>query len=524
MRNGMLGVMVDCSRNAVMNLVTVKKFAQLIKKMGYNTLLLYTEDTYEVDNQPMFGHLRGKYTKAELKELDNYCVGIGIELVPCIQTLAHLNSIFKWSQSYGDINDCDDIILVEEEKTYELIKDMIRTAAECFTSRKIHVGMDEAHRVGMGKYMEKHGIQNRFDIINKHLQRVCDITYEYGFEPMVWGDMFENLMLKNKDIPPEKVKEAADLPENITLVYWDYYSPNYCDYLGHIERNKLFDTKVCYAGGTWTWQGFAPRNDFSIITMKASIAACEDSGVSDMFFTMWGDDGAECSMFAALPSLMFAAEKAHGNNDMDSIKAKFKEITGCEFDSFMLFDKFNTFGHEHRDCISKAFLYNDVFMGIRNFLCKEGDSEGYRALADEIKNICCKGEYKYLFDFYESLANVLSLKCSLGIRTRKAYLDNDKTEIRRLADDYSLLVKKLEDFHGIYQSRWFKENKPHGFDVQDIRIGGLIQRIKSCRDRLLKYLEGGCPIPEIEEPAMEEINGHNHWSRLVSANVITHML
>ena len=93
-----------------MNVNFVKKIALIIKKMGYNTLMLYTEDTYEVNNQPYFGYLRGRYTKKEMKELDAYCNEIGIELIPCIQTLAHLNAIFKW-QEYIEIRDCDDILL-----------------------------------------------------------------------------------------------------------------------------------------------------------------------------------------------------------------------------------------------------------------------------------------------------------------------------------------------------------------------------------------------------------------------------
>ena len=43
-----LGVMLDMSRNAVMKPEELKKFAATIKKMGYNTLMLYTEDTYEI--------------------------------------------------------------------------------------------------------------------------------------------------------------------------------------------------------------------------------------------------------------------------------------------------------------------------------------------------------------------------------------------------------------------------------------------------------------------------------------------
>ena len=37
--------------------------------MGLNSMMLYTEDTYTVDNYPYFGYLRGRYSKEELKEI-----------------------------------------------------------------------------------------------------------------------------------------------------------------------------------------------------------------------------------------------------------------------------------------------------------------------------------------------------------------------------------------------------------------------------------------------------------------------
>ena len=45
-----LGVMIDCSRNAVPNIQALKRFFDIIAKMGYNTVFLYTEDTFEVEN------------------------------------------------------------------------------------------------------------------------------------------------------------------------------------------------------------------------------------------------------------------------------------------------------------------------------------------------------------------------------------------------------------------------------------------------------------------------------------------
>ena len=85
-----LGVMIDMSRNAVMSVDGLKRFLPLLKKMGYNCVMLYTEDTYEVDGEPYFGYMRGRYSKAEMKELDAFAASIGITMIPCIQTLAHL--------------------------------------------------------------------------------------------------------------------------------------------------------------------------------------------------------------------------------------------------------------------------------------------------------------------------------------------------------------------------------------------------------------------------------------------------
>jgi len=340
----MLGVMIDCSRNAVMNTDTVKRYAKIIKEMGYNTLMLYTEDTYEVNNQPFFGHFRGRYSKDELKEIDAFCRDIGIELVPCIQTLAHLESMFKWYDVYGDVNDCDDILLIGEDKTYALIEDMISTVSECFSSRKIHIGMDEAQNVGKGEYLKRNGEQDRFDIINAHLKKVCEILEKYEFEPMIWSDMFVNLATGDDNYyatDVSKINPKAHLPENVSMVYWDYYSNDYEIYAKNIKKNKMFGRKVYFAGGAWTWRAFGPANTLSMRKTEAAVKACSEHDVDGIIMTMWGDDGSECSKFAVLPTLMYTAEALNGNFDTERMKKKFYDIVGCDFDNFMLLDMIN---------------------------------------------------------------------------------------------------------------------------------------------------------------------------------------
>ena len=132
------GVMIDMSRNAVMTVDALKRMMDALAKMGYNMLMLYTEDTYEVEGAPYFGYMRGRYTKEELKEIDAYGASLGIEVIPCMQTLAHMTAHVRWAKTPFDTAD---IMLVGDERTYDLIDRMFATFSECLKTRRIHIGM-----------------------------------------------------------------------------------------------------------------------------------------------------------------------------------------------------------------------------------------------------------------------------------------------------------------------------------------------------------------------------------------------
>ena len=51
-----------------------------------------------------------------------------------------------------------------------------------------------------------------------------------------------------------------------------------------------------------------------------------------------------------------------------------------------------------------------------------------------------------------------------------------------------------------FEKQWFYDNKPHGFDIQDQRMGALIYRADSCRRRILDYVSGKIDrIDELDE-------------------------
>ena len=504
------GVMLDCSRNAVMKVEKVKEFVLLLRDMGYNSLMLYTEDTYEMDGEPYFGYLRGRYTKKELKELDAFCNDVCFELIPCIQTLAHLNQAFKY-WAYDDIKDCHDILLVDEEKTYAFIDKMFATAAEVFTSRKIHIGMDEAMFVGLGKHLAKHGYENRFDIIKRHLDRVITIAEKYGFDPVMWSDMFFRLANGGEYYPekPELVPEAKNaIPKHIAMCYWDYYHNDKDYYADMLRAHKSSEREVWFAGGAWKWVGFCPSNAKTMSTMFPAMTACKEEGVENVFITMWGDDGNECQAYSVLPSLMYIAEVYNGNTDIDSIKQKFKVVVGEDFDEFMALDM-SLEGFNKDDLFvngSKPMLYSDPFLGLMDVYVAGGEGAVYGRIAEQMSTYkAINGKFRLTFECAEIFARVLSLKYELGAKTRKFYKTEDKQSLKKLLDDYDKTIGYLEEFIIRFERLWLDTNKPNGLETQQIRLGGLKERLSRCRARLNAYLAGEIKaIEELDEELIDE--------------------
>ena len=524
-----LGTMLDCSRNAVMTVESVKRWIDLTAKLGFNTLHLYMEDTYEVDDNPYFGHLRGRYSKAELKKIDAYAAAQDMQVIPCIQTLAHVNALFHWPV-YREIHDAADILLTGDERTYELVERMFRTLRECLRTNVVNIGMDEADLLGLGKYLTLHGYRDRFGILMEHLRRVSEMAKKYGFELLMWGDMFFRLaggdyftnFNQNPELGeiPEEIKRLV--PENIHLVYWDYFSRDRQSYERNIDAHNAIKPGSWFAGGLWTWTGFAPHNAFSIATMREAMRACRAKGVENVVMTMWGDNGAECSKFAVLPALFTVAQMAKGIDNEAAIHANFEEEFGIPFEGFRALDLTGT-QNDSAEAIynpDKYLLFCDPFMGQFDNRVKSGDAAGY---ADH-------AEYGYLFRSLRALCDFLSMKADLGIRTRAAYLSGDQKAAKALCADYDAAVERLDVFYAAYEQQWMRDNKPHGFDVQDLRIGGQRQRLLHCRDRLLAYAEGRLDrIEELEEPVLDcccEENADGQamraifWHEIASANVI----
>ena len=501
--------MIDVSRNAVMKKEEVKNIILIMALFGLNRLMLYTEDTYEMKKYPYFGYLRGRYTVEDLQELVEYGESLGVELVPCIETLDHLGSVLKWD-AFSDIQDGKTNIDVGEEKTYEFIEDMIKTCRSAFKCKIIHVGMDECMNLGLGKYLLKHGQSNdRMALFNKHLRRVIDICHKYDFQPIIWSDMFFRLVDANGQYYTDK-KLTEDIikmiPSDVDLVYWDYYHDYKENYETMLKKHLVLKNKVSFAGGAWNWASFAPFTKIALYRSEIALEVMIENHVKDVMVTTWGDFGAECSNYIVLPCLAcFSNFDFFGKKNRKATERVFEAVTGEKLEDFFLLDTPNEPKGENKiseyNC-GRYYLYQDPLLGLYDVTVKEGFAEKYASYLPKLKQIIDKNSrYQYLYQVTYDLINVLKDKVDLGVKLRKAYKAHDLKELARIKDlVIPQINEEINQFEKSFSYRWHVDNKTFGYDVIDGRLGFLKNRMATAYRRLDDYLNKRIDkIEELEE-------------------------
>ena len=74
--------MIDCARNAVPTIESLERQVVNLALMGYTYIGLYLEDLFEIDEEPEFGYMRGRYTKSEINDLITFANNFDIEVMP----------------------------------------------------------------------------------------------------------------------------------------------------------------------------------------------------------------------------------------------------------------------------------------------------------------------------------------------------------------------------------------------------------------------------------------------------------
>ncbi|GAC41148.1 hypothetical protein [Paenibacillus popilliae] len=354
------------------------------------------------------------------------------------------------------------MLLAGSEATYRFIADMIAAVSKPLRSKRIHIGMDEAFGLGLGRYLFKHGFRERFDIMNDHLWRVLEITAKHGLKPMMWSDMYFHLLMNNGghyyDLDLEFSGDAvARIPKGVQFVYWDYYHDDQRFYESFLDKHRALGSDPVFA----------------------------EHGYTD------------------------------GEVDETALAERFRLCTGQQLDDYWQLTYLDetpgvTKNNMHSSNASKFLLWQDTLIGLF-----DKDVEGelgtalpahYVKLAERLAaaESQAAGTHKLVFGFYAKLAETLAMKGTLGQQVTVAYRAQEQERLRHLAEIIIPRVRAQVDLtRKAHRLLWMGTSKPFGWEVLDIRYGGVLARLQSAEERLLDYVEGR--VDRLEELEVERL-------------------
>ena len=247
------GLLIDCSRLMERH----KYYFKLIDFMSdwkMNTLLLhFTDDHGCAVKLPGFPGLamRNAFSSAEVKKLVNYASRKGIDIIPEVESFGHtryLTDKAKYRNLYAGrktktlkFNALDPL----NEKSLDIIKQLLRSTSRIFKSKYIHIGCDE---VNIREYCKLKGGLDEETVWADYVNKVIGSVKHMGKIPMMWGDH-----------PGNNSKIAGLLRKDVIMVYWQYGKIK----KGNIERLKKtgFKNIVLAPALAWFLYRFLPTEE-----------------------------------------------------------------------------------------------------------------------------------------------------------------------------------------------------------------------------------------------------------------------
>ena len=508
------GVMLDFSRGCVYKVDALKQYLDYMAVLGMNMIMLYLEDTYELDGDPYFGYMRGRYTREEIREIDDYAYSLGIEVIPCIQTLAHLTSYLRWEEA-STFKDTDDVLLVGEEKTYDFIRTIIKNFSSLVRSKRIHLGMDEAHSLGKGAYSKKHKEINQKQIFIEHLMRVKSICEQEGLSPIIWSDMIFRVCGGeggiNEEYDPNSVvtEDISKAIEGLNLTYWDYYRVNQEEYDSILERHLKFNADISVAGGIWTWDGYLPNFRYAIDTAFPSLRACIERGIEEVYATSWGANGTDTDYLHSITSLAIYTEFCYRGmscteEDVLDIagfvtKTPAEVITGVS-DFFM--------GYDGAVGMGGRLIDADPLYELVRYPVDYGYTAKVCTKAADVLDTYPQNELACLG---AKALRMSAAKCNLFADLRPAYQSGNIDTLKRITfEDVPKIISLATALFNMIEEIAERNRKPFGMEMLQNRFASILCRLDYTEKKLVKYINGEIEdIPELNE---KELNDeHATW-------------
>lgn len=493
-----LSISLDVSRNALYKVSSLKKLLAQMAALGYTELYLYMEDVYEVVNHPAIGYMRGRYSIEELKEVVLFGRDLGLDVIPCIQTLGHFEQIFHYNY-YKDIKDGIANLMVDHEKTYQLIESMLVSLRQAFSTSKIALGMDEVHSLGRGGRIDVFGYEAQPSQFIRHLNKVVDLCKKHGFDaPMIWSDMLIKMHAKSYTYRDTDVTLDPNiinqLPKDITLCYWDYDTTDKAFLEEMMQVHKRFSRKLMMASGLRAYFVSYYDHEHSNKNMQAMLDVTASNQIETHLLTIWKDDGAYCNPTSYLYGVERLAAMAY---ESTLTVALFTCVFGQKDAPMLTLGKLGQLNQA-----PTSLLFDDPLQGIymnnemqKNPTFFEDTIQGIQTLIEEVHSLP-RDEFTE-----EALLYLTLIKDKTLLREKLIthYQSSSYHEALTLLPFVDALKQTLLQYEQAFRKTWLMTFKPYGLDVMQERFGYVYFRLEETKRVIKEWAITHEPIPFLEE-------------------------
>ena len=298
---GTLGYMLDVTRGRVPKNGEIFQLIDRLSALGYTHLELYIEHAFMFPGKEAVWKDASPLTPDDIRQIDRYAAGKGIELVPNLNTFGHLEK-FLDTEEFRHLAECEEPyyqedvgiyrrgVITPDEKSLEFVDSLLAGYTHCFTSDKINIGGDETYELGCGKSKERCLHIGKGELYLDFLLKLYESAKKYCSKVYFWGD----IILKYPEL-------VARLPKDVTVLNWGYEADHpFADETDAFAAAGM-DFIVC--PGTGSWNSLSGRTTNMLANLKSAVFHAERNNASGIMLTDWGDGGHFQSPLLSYPAI-----------------------------------------------------------------------------------------------------------------------------------------------------------------------------------------------------------------------------
>ena len=443
----------DITRAKTPSNETIRRVVDIISSLGYTQLQLYFKDNFAYPGHELVWKNRAHITPGEARELDAYCRGKGVELVPYQSSFGHLEPWFAHPE-YRKYAECPadktyynakfertmrtSALCPTDPRSIEFMSSLFDVLLPCFTSRYVNLGCDEVWDLfakdgrSAAVIAEKGAAEVYFGFILELHSAVA----ARGKTMMFWSDIVFN--------HPELVPR---IPHDAVALEWGYEATS-----PFPERTAALKKAGCrfyVCPGTSSWCSFFGRHD----NMKANVRCAWESGAANgaegLLLTDWGDYGCPQPWLVSLPSLVYTASLVKEGRALGDaeIAARVDSICGCRVGESL---------------IAAA----NAYLPVVTTNSSNGTMLFRRAIGHDMARKCKTLGEK---DYREAVARLRTSQKLRDLSGAPFWVADDMALVDLLIDFVEMRVNGVEgslaaEFGPRFTELWRRQNRPQGVD------------------------------------------------------------